>query len=63
VKQDSLEKDIPAIGFYGGHLTKIPLPAAIGKLALYLSDNSMEDFWLALTFPGNQKIEPWRPLN
>lgn len=49
-KKDSLRKDVPVPGLFGGKLTNITMPAPTGKWSLYYADNSMDDLWVALTW-------------
>ena len=49
-KKDTLAKDNSLGDLLAGKLTKISLPAPLGKFSLHLNDNSMEDLWLALAW-------------
>jgi hypothetical protein len=47
---DTLTKDDSLGGLRSGTLKNIPLPPPTGAWAFYLSDNSMDDLWLAATW-------------
>jgi hypothetical protein len=49
-KTDSLVTDAFRGDLRAGELKNITIPAPVGKLSLYLDDNSMEDLWLAITW-------------
>jgi hypothetical protein len=49
-KDDVLVKDDSFGGLRSSKLTLASMPPAFGKLTLYLSDNSMDELWLALTW-------------